>query len=145
LPMEVSMKKLSSALTILFLGTGLLYAHHGWTGYDWSGSTRFGRWWFMPVSSLSVPFFVAKTTSVAPFMVCFVTDTSDVVTEQLHFAARRVCFTSKTLYWARDVVSWIPKTVCLVTQQVCFGANRVCFVPNQVCFSWQANPFKSKY
>ena len=67
-------------------------------------------------------------------MVCFVTDTSDVVTEQLHFAARRVCFTSKTLYWAREVVSWIPKTVCLVTQQVCFGANRVCFVPNQVCF-----------
>jgi hypothetical protein len=34
LPMEVSMKKLASALTILILGTGLLYAHHGWTGYD---------------------------------------------------------------------------------------------------------------
>jgi hypothetical protein len=34
LPMEVSMKKLASVLTILILGTGLLYAHHGWTGYD---------------------------------------------------------------------------------------------------------------
>lgn len=28
------MKKLASVLTILILGTGLLYAHHGWTGYD---------------------------------------------------------------------------------------------------------------
>ena len=28
------MKKLASALMILILGTGLLYAHHGWTGYD---------------------------------------------------------------------------------------------------------------
>jgi hypothetical protein len=34
LPMEVSMRKLASVLTILILGTGLLYAHHGWTGYD---------------------------------------------------------------------------------------------------------------
>jgi len=28
------MKRLSTLLTILILGTGLLYAHHGWTGYD---------------------------------------------------------------------------------------------------------------
>jgi hypothetical protein len=28
------MKRLSGLLTILLLGTGLLYAHHGWTGYD---------------------------------------------------------------------------------------------------------------
>ena len=28
------MKRLSGLLTILILGTGLLYAHHGWTGYD---------------------------------------------------------------------------------------------------------------
>ena len=28
------MKKLSALLTIIALGTGLLYAHHGWTGYD---------------------------------------------------------------------------------------------------------------
>jgi hypothetical protein len=28
------MRKLASVLTILILGTSLLYAHHGWTGYD---------------------------------------------------------------------------------------------------------------
>ena len=28
------MKRLSELLTILLLGTGLLYAHHGWSGYD---------------------------------------------------------------------------------------------------------------
>jgi hypothetical protein len=28
------MRRLSVLLTILVLGTGLLYAHHGWTGYD---------------------------------------------------------------------------------------------------------------
>ena len=28
------MKRLSTFLTIMILGTGLLYAHHGWTGYD---------------------------------------------------------------------------------------------------------------
>ena len=28
------MKRLSGLLTILVLGTGFLYAHHGWTGYD---------------------------------------------------------------------------------------------------------------
>ena len=28
------MKRLSELLVILILGTGLLYAHHGWTGYD---------------------------------------------------------------------------------------------------------------
>jgi|SRR5213594_3412808 len=28
------MRKLASALTIVILGAGLLYAHHGWTGYD---------------------------------------------------------------------------------------------------------------
>ena len=28
------MKRMSVFVTILFLGTGLLYAHHGWTGYD---------------------------------------------------------------------------------------------------------------
>src|SRR5262245_66596173 len=28
------MKRLSRLLTILVLGNGLLYAHHGWTGYD---------------------------------------------------------------------------------------------------------------
>jgi hypothetical protein len=28
------MKRLSGLLTIIVLGTGLLYAHHGWTGYD---------------------------------------------------------------------------------------------------------------
>jgi hypothetical protein len=28
------MKRLSVLLTFLVLGTGLLYAHHGWTGYD---------------------------------------------------------------------------------------------------------------
>jgi len=28
------MKRLSLLLTMLVLGTGLLYAHHGWTGYD---------------------------------------------------------------------------------------------------------------
>jgi uncharacterized membrane protein YphA (DoxX/SURF4 family) len=28
------MKRLSGFLTILLLGTGLLFAHHGWTGYD---------------------------------------------------------------------------------------------------------------
>lgn len=28
------MKRLSQALFILVLGTGLLHAHHGWTGYD---------------------------------------------------------------------------------------------------------------
>ena len=28
------MKLLSEFLTIFVLGTGLLYAHHGWTGYD---------------------------------------------------------------------------------------------------------------
>ena len=28
------MKRLSELLTILVLGTGFLYAHHGWTGYD---------------------------------------------------------------------------------------------------------------
>src|SRR4030095_8297182 len=28
------MKRLSVLLTILVLGNGLLYAHHGWTGYE---------------------------------------------------------------------------------------------------------------
>src|SRR5437867_973101 len=28
------MRKLACALMILILGTGLLYAHHGWPGYD---------------------------------------------------------------------------------------------------------------
>jgi Family of unknown function (DUF6152) len=28
------MKRLSALLTIIVLGTGLLYGHHGWTGYD---------------------------------------------------------------------------------------------------------------
>ena len=28
------MKRFSLLLAILVLGTGLLYAHHGWTGYD---------------------------------------------------------------------------------------------------------------
>jgi len=28
------MKRLSLLLAILVLGTGLLYGHHGWTGYD---------------------------------------------------------------------------------------------------------------
>jgi hypothetical protein len=28
------MKRLSAILTIIVLGTGLLYGHHGWTGYD---------------------------------------------------------------------------------------------------------------
>jgi hypothetical protein len=28
------MKRLSVLLTIIVLGTGLLYGHHGWTGYD---------------------------------------------------------------------------------------------------------------
>ena len=28
------MKRLSVLLTFMVLGTGLLYAHHGWTGYD---------------------------------------------------------------------------------------------------------------
>jgi uncharacterized protein DUF6152 len=28
------MKRLSGLLAIMVLGTGLLYAHHGWTGYD---------------------------------------------------------------------------------------------------------------
>jgi hypothetical protein len=35
------MRKLAGVLTIVILGAGLLYAHHGWTGYDESKTLQF--------------------------------------------------------------------------------------------------------
>src|SRR5437773_10316464 len=60
-----------------------------------SGHGRCEKFYGVRVFCRSELRFVAKTTGAAPFKVCFVTDTSHVVTEELHFAARTVCFTSK--------------------------------------------------